>query len=41
LWNKIAPVIPAKKNKIGMPQKDARIVLGGIFYIMLTGAQWC
>ena len=41
LWNEIAPIIPAKKNKIGRPQKDARIVLSGIFYIMLTGAQWC
>jgi hypothetical protein len=23
LWNEIAPIIPAKKNKIGRPQKDA------------------
>ena len=41
LWNEIAPIIPAKKNKIGRPQKNARIVLSGIFYIMLTGVQWC
>lgn len=40
VWNEIKNVIPIKKNKVGRPQKDPRMVLSGIFYIMVTGAQW-
>ena len=40
LWNEIKNIIPEKKSKVGRPQKDPRMVLSGIFYIMITGAQW-
>jgi putative transposase len=40
LWNEIKNVIPEKKSKIGRPQKDQKLTLSGIFYIMMTGAQW-
>lgn len=40
VWNEIAPIIPGKKSKVGRPLSDSRTVLSGIFYIMLTGAQW-
>ena len=40
LWNEIKDIIPAKQSKVGRPRKDARLVLSGIFYVMLTGAQW-
>ena len=40
VWNEIAPLIPGKKSKIGRPLSDSRMALSGIFYIMLTGAQW-
>ena len=40
LWNEIKTVIPLKKSKVGRPQKDPKMVLSGIFYIMTTGAQW-
>jgi putative transposase len=40
LWNEIKNVIPVKKSKIGRPQKDPKLTLSGIFYIMTTGAQW-
>ncbi|MFZ5954719.1 MAG: transposase [Candidatus Dependentiae bacterium] len=40
VWNEIKNIIPRKKSKIGRPRKDAKIVLSGIFYIMITGAQW-
>jgi hypothetical protein len=40
IWNEIKSMIPEKKSKIGRPQRDPRMVLSGIFYIMTTGAQW-
>lgn len=40
VWNEIKQIIPEKKSKVGRPQKDPRMVLSGIFYIMITGAQW-
>src|SRR5262245_455205 len=40
VWNEIKNVIPAKTSKIGRPQKDPRMTLSGIFYIMITGIQW-
>lgn len=40
LWNEIKNVIPQKESKVGRPQKDPRIILSGIFYIIVTGAQW-
>lgn len=40
VWNEIKDIIPAKKSKVGRPQKDQRMTLSGVFYIMLTGAQW-
>jgi len=39
LWNEIKNVIP-EKNRIGRPQKDARTVLNGIFFVIVTGIQW-
>ena len=40
VWNEIKNVIPEKKSKNGRPQSDPKVVLSGIFYIMVTGAQW-
>lgn len=40
MWNEIKDVIPVKRSKVGRPQSNPRTVLSGIFYIMLTGAQW-
>src|ERR1700689_5114463 len=40
LWNEIKTIIPVKKSRIGRPQKDQKLVLSGIFYTMITGAQW-
>lgn len=40
IWNEIKTVIPSKKSKVGRPQNDPQVVLSGIFYIMITGAQW-
>jgi len=40
LWDKIKILIPEKKSKVGRPQKDPKIIINGIFYIIKTGAQW-
>ncbi len=40
VWNEIKNIIPVKKSKVGRPQKDPKTVLSGIFYIIVTGAQW-
>lgn len=40
IWNKIKTIIPEKKSKIGRPHNDHRMTLSGIFYVMITGAQW-
>jgi hypothetical protein len=40
VWNEIAHIIPGKQSKVGRPLSDSRRVLSGVFYIMLTGAQW-
>jgi hypothetical protein len=40
IWNEIKNVIPSKTSTVGRPQNDPLLVLSGIFYIMVTGAQW-
>src|ERR1700722_15518836 len=40
VWNEIKTVIPEKKSKVGRPANEPKVVLSGIFYIMVTGAQW-
>lgn len=40
LWNEIKTIIPTKQSKVGRSQKDARMTLSGVFFIMVTGAQW-
>ena len=40
IWNEIKTVIPVKKTKVGRPEKDPKMVLSAIFYVMITGVQW-
>ena len=37
-WNAIEPLLLAAKQ--GTKRVDDRLILNGIFYILLTGAQW-
>lgn len=41
-WAKIVPLLPLPKlkKKSGRPRKDDRLILSGIFYLLLTGCQW-
>ena len=32
--------LPKPKKKLGRPRKDDRLMLSGIFYLLLTGCQW-
>ena len=40
LWNEIKQILPEKKSKVGRPPHDPRMVLSGVWYIIITGAQW-
>ena len=40
LWNEIKELIPTKTSRVGRPASDPQVALSGIFYILLTGAQW-
>lgn len=40
VWNEIKTIIPEKKSIVGRPLSDSKMALSGIFYIMVTGAQW-
>ena len=41
-WIIIKQLLPLQKpkKKSGRPRKDDRLILSGIFYLLLTGCQW-
>jgi transposase len=39
-WEKLAPLLPAQKPKVGRPAQDHRLILNAIFWIVRTGAPW-
>ncbi len=41
-WNKIKPLLPLPKpkKKPGIPRKDDKRILSGIFYLLRTDFQW-
>jgi len=40
IWNVIKDIVATKEKRVGRPEKEARLILSGIFYVMTTGAQW-
>ena len=41
LWQRMEPLIPAKKGKTGHPRTvDLKRITEGIFYVLRTGMQW-
>jgi putative transposase len=40
VWNEIKNVISERKSSVGRPPHDPRMILSGVCYIMITGAQW-
>jgi putative transposase len=41
MWNEIKDLIPDRREgSVGRPRADKRKILEGMFYILITGAQW-
>ncbi len=39
-WERLRPLLPPQKPRIGRPAKDHRTVLNGILWLLRTGAPW-
>ncbi len=39
-WEKIKPLLPPQKPWTGKPNKDHRMIINGILWILRTGAPW-
>lgn len=39
-WERIAPLLPAQKPKIGRPNHDHRQTINGIIWVLKSGAPW-
>ena len=39
-WGRLEPVLPAQKPAAGRPYHDHRTVLGGILWVVRSGASW-
>ena len=41
LWERMAPLIPPRKSKVGRPRTvNLRQITAGSFYVLRTGIQW-
>lgn len=39
-WERLKPLLPPEKPKVGRTNKDHRTVINGILWILRTGAPW-
>jgi transposase len=39
-WERLRPLLPPQKPRIGRPAKDHRTILNGILWILRTGSPW-
>ncbi|QYO62634.1 IS5 family transposase [Leptolyngbya sp. 7M] len=39
-WQRLQPLLPAQKPRVGRPSLDHRSVINGILWIVRTGAPW-
>ena len=39
-WEKLCPLLPPQKPKVGRPAQDHRLIINGILWIVRTGAPW-
>jgi transposase len=39
-WETLAPLLPPQRPKTGRPARDHRTVLGGILWVLRSGAPW-
>jgi transposase len=40
LWCELEKIIPQKNSRIGRPEKDKKVTLDAIIYVLHTGVQW-
>ena len=39
-WEKLSPLLPPQKARVGRPNNDHRTTINGILHILRTGAPW-
>ena len=39
-WERVKPILPPQRGRIGRPPNDHRTVLGGILWVARTGSSW-
>ena len=39
-WERLEPLLPPRKPRMGRPNHDHRTIINGIFWILRTGAPW-
>ena len=39
-WERLAPLLPPQKPHTGRPNKDHRLIINGILWLLRTGAPW-
>jgi transposase len=39
-WERLEPLLPPQRPAVGRPNKDHRLILNGICWILRTGAPW-
>ncbi len=39
-WERLLPLLPPQKPRVGRPSVDHRQVLNGIYWVLATGAPW-
>src|SRR5262249_13136071 len=39
-WERLAPLLPPQKPHVGRPNKDHRLILNALLWLLATGAPW-
>ena len=39
-WERVRPLLPPQKPRVGRPRRDQRTVLDGILWVLNTGSSW-
>jgi len=39
-WEKLCPLLPPQKPKVGRSAQDHRLIINGILWVVRTGAPW-